>query len=167
MRVAWALPLLLTACVGAPRPPSFAGAAPTFDPLTFFAGRTEGNGVLHVILSHARTVRVHGSGEVLSDGSLRLVQTVEEQGSPAKRREWLIRRVSPGHYAGSLTDADGPVVVDADGSRLRIRFRMAHGLSAEQGLSLRPDGQAARNRLTVRKFGVVLATLDEQIVRGF
>ena len=161
----WVLLLLPAACVGAPpvRAPTMAG--PIFDPIAFFAGSTEGNGRLQVVLSHARGVHVHGQGIVTADGALRLVQDVEEDGKPGSRREWLIRRIASGRYAATLSDARGPVSVEVAGGRLHLRFRMPHGLAAEQWLTLEPGGQVAQNSMTVRKFGVVVARLDERIVR--
>lgn len=166
MRAALGPFFLLASSSPVPAKPVRFEPSPTFDALTFFTGRTEGNGRLHVILSRARAVHVRGSGEMLAHGWLRLVQTVDEEGKPPVQRQWMIRRAASGHYVGWLSDAREPVVADTEGSRLRIRFRMAHGLRAEQWLVLRPDGQAARNRMTVRKFGIVVATLDESIVRG-
>ena len=159
------IPALLTACTGGGFAPIVSGGVPAFDPLVFFAGHTEGDGHLHVILSHVRDVRVHGTGEIAADGSLRLVQMVEQQGKPPERRQWLIRQAGPGRYAGTLTDARGPIGADVERGRLRIRFHTTNGYSAEQWLVLAPDGQSARNHMTFRKLGLVVATLDERIAR--
>lgn len=158
-------PTLLAACAGAASVPAPVAAGPTFDPIAFFSGQTEGSGRLHIVLSHPRAVHVHGQGTVTADGALRLVQEVDEEGKPASRREWVIRTIAPGRYAASLSDARGPVMVEVAGDRLHLRFHMAHGLAAEQWLLLAPGGQAARNRMIVRKLGIVVARLDEKIVR--
>lgn len=142
-----------------------AAATPAFDPLRFFAGATEGRGRLAIVFHRARGVRVHGAGRVEPDGTLVLDQRVEQEGRPATTRAWRIRAVAPGRYAGTLTDATGPVTGEADGPRLHLRFRAAHGIRVDQWLLLAPDGRSAQNRLTARKFGLVVARLDERISR--
>lgn len=72
---------------------------------------------------------------------------------------------APGHYVGTLTDASGPVTGNVTGNRLDSRFRMKTGLRVEQVLDLSPDRKSAHNRLTVRKFGMVVVTLDETICK--
>ena len=154
------LPLLLAGCAGS-RPPVTAGA-PAFDPIAFFDGRTRGSGELSIILRQPRPITVEGEGRVRSDGTLVLRQRVEEQGRRARTRRWEIRRVGPASYAGTLTDASGPVRAEARGNTLRIRYPSPQG-QVEQWLALSPDGRSATNRLTVRRFGVVVATVDETI----
>ena len=139
--------------------------APTFDAIAFFTGRTEGVGRLKIAMRAARPLAVHGTGTVAPDGTLVLTQTVEQAGAPPRRRAWRIRAVAPGRYAGTLTDAVGPVVGETHGNRLRLAYRMKRGLAAEQWLTLAPDGRSAANVLTVRKFGVVVGRLTETITR--
>ena len=142
-----------------------AAAVAQFDPLAFFAGRTEGRATLRIILHHAHAVRVHGVGAPQPDGSLILDQTVEEEGKSATTRQWRLRRVAPGRYAGTLTDAVGPVTADTKGNRLHIRYRAKGKVGIEQWLLLAPDGRSADNRLTARKFGLPVARLHETITR--
>ena len=92
-------------------------------------------------------------------------QTVEEPGKPATRREWRIRQASPGHFVGTLSDAAGPIQGILSGNRLRLRFRMKGRLEAEQSIHLEPGGAPAHNLMMIRKFGFVVATLDEAIDR--
>jgi Protein of unknown function (DUF3833) len=165
VRRSFLLPFLLSACVSSPRLEAPDALAPLFSPRDFFVGRTEGVGVLRVALSAPRSVRVHGIGHLAPGGDLVLRQTVEEQGKPATRREWRIRQASPGLFVGSLSDAAGPIRATVSGNRLRLRFRMKSGLEAEQWIYLKPGGASAHNLMTVRKFGVVVATLDETIDR--
>ena len=140
-----------------------AAAAPRFDPLTFFQGRTKGAGRLRVAMRHAHAVEVHGRGRLARDGALLLQQTLEEPGKPSRMRAWRIRRIAPGQYAGTLTDARGPVTGWASGDELRLRYKASGGVVIEQRLVLTPGGRSARNRLTARKLGVVVAKLDETI----
>ncbi len=155
-------PLLLAAFAPAPAPPA-AGATEAFDAIRFFDGRTEGQGVLKVVLRSPTTIRVQSRGRIETDGTLSVRQTVSERDKPARTREWRIRELSPGRYAGTLSDASGPVVGEAVGNRLHLRFRMKGGLDAEQWLTLAPGGRSARNLMRVRKFGLTVASLDETI----
>ena len=153
----------LSACVGAQRPQPIDPAAPRFDAIGFFTGRTEGTGTLRKIFSGSRPLRVRGTGYREADGALVLDQLVEEAGSAPRRRQWRMRETSPGRYSGSLSDAEGPVTGEADGNRLHLRFRMNGGLDAEQWLTLSADGRVASNRMTVRKFGITVAAVSETI----
>ncbi len=155
-------PLLLAAFAPAPSPKA-AGAAEAFDAIRFFDGKTEGEGVLKVALRSPTAIRVQSRGRIETDGTLSVRQTVSEGGKPARSREWRIRELSPGRYAGTLSDASGPVVGEAVGNRLRLRFRMKGGLDAEQWLTLAPGGRSAHNVMRVRKFGLTVASLDETI----
>lgn len=156
-------PLLLPACVstaGLERPDA---AAPAFPVARFFAGRTEGEGVLKVIMGGSRNVRVSSLGRSEADGAIVLDQTIQEEGKPARTRTWRLREVTPGRYAGTLSDAAGPVAGETAGNRLHLRFPMPGGLEAEQWLTLAPDGRSARNVLRVRKLGLVVAVMEETI----
>jgi hypothetical protein len=155
-------PLLLAAFAPAPPPPATSPTQP-FDAIRFFDGRTEGQGVLKVALRSAATIRVQSRGRIETDGTLSVRQNVSEGDKPVRTREWRIRELSPGRYAGSLSDASGPVVGEAVGNRLHLRFRMKGGLEAEQWLTLAPGGRSARNLMRVRKFGLTVASLDETI----
>ncbi len=158
--------LTLPGCASLPtQRGAVAAPAPVFSAERFFEGRTEGRGTLKVVASRARPVHVLGTGHVEADGTLVLTQTVTEGDKPPKTREWRIRPVSPGHYAGTLSDAAGPVTGEVRGNRLDLRFRMAGGFAVEQRLYLRSDGRVALNRLTVRKLGIVVAVLEETITK--
>ena len=91
-------------------------AGPHFDPIAFFTGETEGKGRLKVMFSSAKTMHVSGHGVLQGDGVLVLDQTVTTQGDRAKTRQWRIRQTAPDHYAGTLTDALGPVTLDVAGN---------------------------------------------------
>lgn len=168
-RIGWTLPGMLVAClgVGACVAPPRVTPAPTphFDAIAFFAGRTEGKGVLKIALHRSETTLVEGEGHVADDGAILLEQTVRRQGKPATRRRWALRRVGVDRYAGTLSDAAGPVDGRVAGNVLRLRFAMKGGLRAEQVLVLRRDGRIADNVMIVRKLGVPMARLDETITR--
>ncbi len=164
------LPLLLTvplaACMASGPPPVPVAATPVFQPLSFFAGASTGEGSLKILLSKSRSIRVRSNGHSAPDGSLILDQSISEDSKPASQRQWNIRQTGPGRYAGTLSDAGGPVSGDVEGNRLHLSFPMKDGLQADQWLSLSPDGQVAENHMTVRKFGMVVATLNETIRRA-
>lgn len=157
------LVLPLAACT-ASRPP-VAGPGQPFDPIAFFSHPTRGEGRLKIVFRSAVAFHVEGHGTIGSDGTLHLEQTVVTTGKPSTHREWSIRRVADGSYRGTLSDATGPVVITVMGRRLRVRFAMRHGLAAEQWLVLADDGRSTQNRMTVRKFGIPVAVIDERIVR--
>lgn len=157
--------LKLTACVDTPQIDAVeprAAANPQFDPLRFFNGRLEGRGRLDTIFAGPKDIHVTSIGTVEGD-TLFLAQTIQEEGKPPRDRQWVIREVTPGRYAGTLSDADGAITGETTGNRLRLSFTMEGGLPTEQWLTLSPDGQRAYNVLTVRKFGVPVARLAEDI----
>ena len=168
--------LLLTLLLaGTPQPPMALPATsraerreqasgPRFDPLVFFEGRSRGEGRLKVVLRAARLVDVRSEGH-REGATLVLEQRVAEEGERPRIRTWRIREVAPGRYAGTLSDAAGPVSGEAQGNRLHLWFRMKGGLKADQWLTLASDGQSAHNVMKVRKLGIVVATLDETIRR--
>lgn len=150
-------------CVSTPHITS--APTPRFDAVAFFAGRSEGKGVLKIALHRSDTTRVEGSGRVTADGGIVLDQTVQREGRPATRREWVLHPAGKDRYTGTLSDAVGPVDGRVDGNVLHLRFAMKGGLQAEQFLALRPGGAIADNVMIVRKFGVPVARLDETITR--
>ncbi len=155
--------LLLSGCVAMPRVDSPQAAAPPFKVAEFFTGRLHGEGVLEVMMSGSRTVRVSSVGRKERDGSVVLDQEIQEEGKPLRRRSWQLREVAPGRYAGTLSDAAGPVTGIVKGNRLHLSFRMRGDMDVDQWLTLAPDGRWARNVLRVRKMGLTVAALDETI----
>ena len=82
---------------------------------------------------------------------------------PARTRVWTIVRDSNGYFTGSLTDADGPVVMQVTGARATVAYRTPSGLRIQQQLALQADGRTILNRLEAYKFGIRVAVLDETI----
>ena len=119
---------------------------------------------MKVIFSSGRTVRVRSHGVVQPDGAIVVDQIIEEEGKTPRSRQWRLRREGAGRYSGTLSDAQGPVAGRVQGNALQLRFR-AYGLAVEQRIFLQPDGRTALNRMTLRKFGVPVARLDETIRR--
>jgi len=157
-----ALAVLIASCASAPRIAT-ASASPPFVAERFFAGRLDGVGTLKIVLHAPVTTHVSSVGRVGADGTLLLDQHIEQQGKLARDRHWGIRPLGNGRYTGTLTDASGPVVGEAEGNRLHLRFATKGGMRVDQWLTLSPDAQVAQNHLIVRKLGVTVATLDETI----
>jgi len=158
--------LTCSACVPAGHLQRYRAAQPTFDPISFFEGRTDGRGSLKTVFSGRQTTLVKGVGRRTAPHALELKQSVRRGDGAPTVRTWELRAVGPGRYAGSLSDASGPVTADVAGNRLHIAFPMKGGLGAQQWLYLSSDGQVAQNRMVVTKLGVPVASLDEVITRA-
>ena len=148
-----ALPFALAAFAAVP------GSAATTtieDPLRFWEGRTESLSTVKVVMKKPFRTRAIGRGRIRPDGSLELVQRVEEEGNAPKDRRWHIRKVGPGRYMGTMSEAKGPVTIEEVDGRYRFRFKMKGNLAAEQWLSPRPGGRAATSKLTIKKLGMTV-----------
>lgn len=133
------------------------------DPLRFFEGRTDSSGTMKVMMRKPHRMRSLGQGRIEADGSLSLVQKVEEEGQPPRERRWHIRPAGPGRFTGTMSEASGPVTIEEVGGRYRFRFKMKGGVSVEQWLAPLPGGMSARNTLSVKKLGVTVASGDGTI----
>ena len=144
---------------------SMPAAAEAADPLRFFEGRTENIGTAKVLLHKPYRTHTFGRGRIERDGSLTLVQRVEDEGKPPHERRWHVRQTGPGRYLGPMTDALGPVVIDQVGNGYRFRFKMKGNLGVEQWLKPAEGGGSARSITKVKKFGMTVATSDAVIRR--
>lgn len=138
-----------------------AGSLPATDqgrPLRFFEGRTEMISVVKVVTKKPYRSRTIGQGRILPDGSLALAQTVEEEGKPVRQRYWKIRQVGKDRFAGTMSEAVGPVRIETIKGQYRFKFKMKGNLSVEQWLRPAPDGRWAKSSMIVRKFGVAVAS---------
>lgn len=156
--------LLLATAMIAAATADLAAPQPVFDPDTFFAGRTEGHAELKELFHSAKPVHVVGAGHV-DHGTLVLDQTVMRQGKKPEQREWRIHQTSPGHYAGTLSDATGPVSGDVTGNCLHLAYPIKGGLAVDQRIYLQRGGRTALNRMKITKFGITVASLDETITK--
>jgi len=134
---------------------SAASGAPLTSPLSFFEGRTESVSMVKVIAKKPFQSRSIGRGEIGPDGTLHLVQRVEEDGQPPFDRRWRIRQVGPGRFSGTMSEAKGLVAIEEVGGRYRFRFKMK-GMSVEQWLTPLPGGRSARSAITIRKLGLTV-----------
>lgn len=138
---------------------------PVFLPEQVFAGETEGLGTLVIRGRSAQLVRVQSTGAMREDGTFALQQTIRIGDEPPRERTWTLRR-TPDGYVSSLTEADGPVRVEARGTELRVRYGMSGPLVMDQRLYLQPDGETVLNLSTVRFWGLPVARLTEHIRRA-
>lgn len=130
------------------------------DPLRFFEGRTENEGTAKVIFHKPYRTHTIGQGRIERDGSLTLIQRIDDEGKPRHVRRWQVHEAGPGRYIGILSDAEGPVTIERIGNKYRFRFRMKGSLGVEQWLTPMPGGTAARCSVKVRKFGMTVGTSD-------
>ena len=138
--------------------PSAAVADSDRAPLQFFNGKTEMVSTIKVIMKKPFRSRAIGNGRILSDGSLSLAQQVFDEGQPTKQRNWKIRQVASGQYAGTMTEAVGPVTVDEVDGKYRFKYKMKGNLAVEQWMTPLAGGNAAKSTVTVRKFGMKVAS---------
>lgn len=133
------------------------------DPMRFFEGKTESVSTIKLIMRKSYRSRTLGDGEI-AGGVLNLVQRVHEDGKSPYSRRWRMRQVAPGRFAGTMSEARGPVTVEEIGDRYRFRFKMKGNVSIEQWLTPQPDGKSARSKLTIRKLGVTVGR-SEGVIR--
>jgi len=139
--------------------------APAGDAMRFFEGRTEMVSTVKVMMSKPYRSRTLGDGRLLPDGTLALVQHVEDEGKPATSRRWKIRQIDKDSFAGTMSEAVGPVRVEEVGGRYRFNFRMKGNLVVEQWVQPLPDGRTAKSSASVKKFGLRVATSEGFIRR--
>jgi hypothetical protein len=74
-----------------------------------------------------------------------------------------MRQVAPDRFAGSMSEAVGPVTAEEIGGRFRFRFKMKGNLTVEQWLTPLPEGQEALSKVVVRKFGMKVGSAEGTI----
>ena len=139
------------------------GASP--GPEEFFVGRTEGVGVVSVIMSGRHGVRDRSRGRIEPGGVLVLDQIIEEEGKPARRSSWRLVRSRGNRSTGTISDARSPVTGEVAGNVIHLRYRSGEGPVVEQRITLQPGGRTATNRMIFRRFGLTVATLESTIRR--
>ncbi|MGN6154759.1 MAG: DUF3833 family protein [Sphingomicrobium sp.] len=133
-------------------------AAQPIDPLRFFEGRTEVEGMVTVMFRKAYRTRSVGHGVIGEDGTLTLVQEVKDEGKPPHERRWKVRSLGSGKFSAEMSEAVGPVTIERVGEHYRFRYRMKGNLKVEQMLTPMADGRSATNIGKVRRLGIVVAT---------
>ena len=132
------------------------------DPMRFFEGRTESVSTVKLLMKKPFASRSLGRGEI-ADGVLNLVQQVHDDGKAPYDRKWRMRQVGPGRFAGTMSEAAGPVIAEEIGGRYRFRFKVKGNVSVEQWLTPLPGGTEARTKVSIRKFGMTVGRSDGTI----
>lgn len=145
--------------------PSLWAAEQKNNAMSFFEGRTESLATIKLVMKKPYKSRSIGRGEIKADGSLVLVQRVEDEGKPVHERRWHIRETSPGRFTGTMSEAKGPVTVDEVGGRYRFRFKMKGNVSVEQWIAPLPGGKTASTKVTIRKMGITVGQSEGTIRR--
>lgn len=153
----------LAGCSASPPGEELARPRPVFDVTAFFAGRTHGDATLKIMFKSPEPVRVEGVGQAAPDGTLVLDQVVRRGSRPPEKRQWRFRSLGGNRYAGTLSDAAGPVAGDVQGNMLHLRYPMKGGVTAEQWIYLQPGGRIALNRMRLTKLGLTVGHLEETI----
>ena len=135
------------------------------DPLRFFEGTTLSEGTVHILFKKPFKSRSVGRGKINADGTLDLVQRVEEDGRAPFQRRWHMKRIGPGRFTGTMSEATSAVTVDEIGERYRFRFAMKNNVKVEQWLTPLEGGQSARNDVTIRKHGIIVGRSKGTIKR--
>jgi hypothetical protein len=156
MKVA-AAALLLAAAAPAAEP------GPALDMLGFFTGKTHAENVMKIAFQAPHKLVVDSTGGRNKEGEFVLIDNVQEEGKPARKRVWAMHPVGPNHFTGTLTDATGPVDVNVSGDAATIRYTMKDGgLKIVQQLQLQRDGSVS-NHVDARKLGLKFATVQGTI----
>jgi hypothetical protein len=155
--------LIAVAAIVSPAAPD---PGPQLDMLGFFAGRTHAENVIKIAFQGPHKLIVDSVGGRNKEGQFVLLDTVQEEGKPARKRTWVMHPAGPGHFTGSLSDAVGPVDVTIGGDTATIRYTMKEGhLKVEQQLKLQRDGSLS-NHAVAKKFGIKFATVDGTVRKG-
>ena len=133
----------------------------TLDPLDFFTGEVRGEGTIKVMMRPATQMRSESRGTPDGKGGIILDQKVYEADKPVRVSRWVLHPTSKTTLGG--TNSEGPVTGRLRGNWLHLKYRMKNGLAAEQNMVLQPDGRTLHNKMTVRKWGMVVARIDEKI----
>jgi hypothetical protein len=146
---------------------ALATAAPAADPkldmLAFFTGRTHADNVIKIALHGPHKLIVDSIGGRNKEGQFVLIDNVQEEGKPARKRTWMMHPDGPNHFTGVLSDAKGPVDVTVAGATATIRYVMKDGgLKVEQQLALQRDGTVS-NQVIAKKFGLKFAEANGTI----
>ena len=158
MKFASAL-LLLTLVPAA----SSADTDPKLDMTGFFTGKTHADNIIKIALHAPHKLIVDSIGGHNKEGEFVLIDTVQEEGKPVRKRTWVMHPVGTDHFTGVLSDAIGPVDVVVRGDSATISYVMKDGhLKIQQQLQLQPNGTLS-NHVIAKKFGIKFGQVDGTI----
>lgn len=136
---------------------------PKLDMTGFFTGRTHADNIIKIALHGPHRLIVDSIGGRNKQGEFILIDTVQEEGKPVRKRTWEMHPVGPDHFTGTLSDAIGPVDVAVSGKSATISYVMKDGhLKITQQLQLQANGTLA-NHVVAKKFGLKFAEVDGTI----
>ena len=137
---------------------------PKLDMTGFFTGKSHAENVIKIAFHGPHKLIVDSVGGRNKEGEFVLIDTVREEGKPERTRTWVMRQVSPDHFTGVLSDADGPVDVILRGDSATISYVMKDGhLKIVQQVALQGDGKTLSNHVIAKKFGLTFAHVDGTI----
>jgi Protein of unknown function (DUF3833) len=131
----------------------------------FFTGRTHADNVIKIALHGPHKLIVDSIGGRNKEGEFILIDTVQEEGKPVRKRTWAMHPAGPEHFTGSLSDAIGPVDVVVHGDSATISYVMKDGhMQITQQIQLQPNGTLS-NHVIAKKFGLKFAQVDGTVRR--
>lgn len=134
--------------------PSAAAGPVKLDMTGFFTGKSHADNVIKTALHAPHKLIVDSVGGHNKEGEFVLVDNVQEEGKPARKRVWAMHPAGANHFTGTLSDAVGPVDVAVNGDTATIRYTMKDGrIAIDQRLQLQRDGTLS-NHVMARKFGM-------------
>ena len=143
--------------------PASADSGPKLDMIDFFTGKTHAENVIKIAMQRPHKLIVDSVGGRNKEGEFVLIDNVQEEGKPARKRTWAMRPAGPNRFTGTLSDAQGPVDAVIEGNTATIRYTMKEGgLKIVQQLQLQPNGTIA-NHTTAKKFGMKFGQVDGTI----
>ena len=154
---------LLSSCTN-PGKTKLAAPTPTFDPVAFFVGRTEGVGVYRRVLRRPKQIVVQTVGRYAED-HLQLSQRVLIEDEPQRRRTWDLYRVAPNRWRGTVSTATKPVFAETVGNAFHLRYTAEEGLRFDEYYFVGEDGRTALNRTVVTDLGVDFARIEGTVRR--
>ena len=164
--------LLMAGCAAPLGPAAFAATTPAFDPVAFWAGHTSSWGVIEN-RDGAPTAIITTTTDATPEGTdgLHMVQRVVHDGETTVR-DWHFRRLGKGQFEATANDLVGTARGSTSGRTLHWTWTLAtrpgnwlYNVTMDQWMYL-ADDRTLMNRTVITKFGVRLAEVSEQFVRG-
>lgn len=155
------------------QPSQFAGSTPQLDPMAFFEGPTRSWAVIENRRGDPTSqFRAELVGRREGD-VLHVTQNFTFAGGRTQERLWQFRRVDANRYEATANDVVGTARGEAWGNVFRWSYRTAGSrrgfiddLDYDLWMYLMEDGETLINRVTITKFGVVVARTTEYFRRG-
>ena len=137
---------------------------PKLDMTSFFTGKSHADNVIKIALQRPHKLIVDSIGGRNKEGEFVLIDTVQEEGKPVRKRTWVMRPAGDNHFTGFLSDANGPVDVIVSGDTATIRYTMKEGgLKITQSVQMQADGKTLSNHVVAKKLGIAFAHVDGTI----